>query len=289
VLSVVVPLFQGRPYIEELLVSLEGQLDAPPFEVIVADNGSTDGGPDDIRARVTSLTIKVVDASARPGQTYARNVGAGVAVGQGLLFIDQDDVLHEGYIAAMSTALTEHQLVAARVDIGRLNEAWRTPVRRLAQESSLASGPPFAWGYGGTLGVRASTFAAVGGFDDRLTIAAEDEDLCWRIQAMGGSIAFVPGALLYYRFPTSCRRLFRQGMRYGKAQVEVDWMWRHDGRPPPSLRRLLGRVVLDAPRAVLSPSRARRGQFSFLAGRRIGTVLGVMTGRRMELRSSPPS
>lgn len=282
------PLFQGRRFIEELLESLERQVDAPEFEVVVADNGSTDDGPGLLRSRVSVLDLRVVDASARPGQTYARNAGAIAARGDHLLFLDQDDVVDEGYIAAMWRALDGHDLVAARVDIHRLNSAWGKPVRRMAQESSLASGPPFPWGYGGTLGVSAAMFGAVGGFDDRLTIAAEDEDLCWRIQSAGGTICFVPDAVLYYRFPATCRRLFRQGLRYGRAQVEVDWIWREAGRRRASWSHALGRAMLEAPRAVLSTARHRRGQFSFLTGRRVGTLLGLLTGRRMEARTATP-
>jgi len=279
VVSIIVPLFQGGRYIGELLASLTTQVDAPSFEVIIADNGSTDGGQHIVAGFQVELAVRVIDASAERGQTFARNRGAAVATGQQLLFLDQDDVVSDRYVASMSTALAADGVVGARVDLSRLNPGWRAQVRRLAQETALASGPPFPWAYGGTLGVRRELFAAVGGFDERLVVAAEDEDLCWRLQAAGASLAFVPEAVLHYRLPNSWRALFRQGRRYGRAQVQVDSMHRSSGRTLPKVAPELSRLVLEAPRALAARSQAARWKFAFLAGRRLGTLRGLLEVR----------
>jgi len=279
VVSIVIPLYQGERYLAALLSSLAAQVDAPTFEVLVADNGSTDAGREVASSFHGSLELRVIDAGARQGQTYARNQGAAAAAGSKLLFLDQDDVVNDRYVASMCAALDAHDIVGARMDRFRLNPGWRAGVRQLAQETGLAAGPPHPWAYGGTLGVRRERFDQVGGFDERLTIAAEDEDLCWRLQAQGATIAFVPDAIVHYRLPDSWRALFRQGRRYGLAQVQVDTLHAANGRVSPTVWSQCRRILVEAPRAMLSPVTARRWTFAFLLGRRLGTLRGLWERR----------
>ena len=87
-LSVVIACYNAARTIGGQLESLARQEWSEPWEVIVADNGSTDGSAaiaEQYRSRLPSL--RVVDASARRGQAYARNVGAKAARGVALAFV----------------------------------------------------------------------------------------------------------------------------------------------------------------------------------------------------------
>ncbi|MCO5169808.1 MAG: glycosyltransferase [Planctomycetes bacterium] len=85
--SVVVPLFNGRRWLAEALESALGQTHAA-IEVVVVDDGSTDGGADVARA----LGARVV-AQRNAGVAVARSHGLEVARGEWVVFLDQDDRL----------------------------------------------------------------------------------------------------------------------------------------------------------------------------------------------------
>ena len=211
-ISVVIPVFNGAEYLNRQLRSLadERLSGAVAFEVIVADNGSTDGSVGVAKAWGDRLDLRVIEASERRGQAHARNRGAAAAKTDLLLFLDQDDEVARGYIGHMHTALEHAPFVAARMDPRPLNAGWRLHSRDLAQEHGLAGipGSP-AWAYGCSLGIRRAEFDRLGGFGEALpTRAGEDIDLCWRAAAIGIDLEFVPEAVLHYRFPSTIRGLY---------------------------------------------------------------------------------
>ena len=73
--AIVIPLFNGAETITEQLDALARQTFSRPFEVVVADNGSTDAGPGLVRAHPMA-NLRLVDASQCRGQAHARHVGA---------------------------------------------------------------------------------------------------------------------------------------------------------------------------------------------------------------------
>ena len=146
--SVIVPLFNGERFVGDLLESLVRQEQPPPFEVLVCDNGSTDRSREVVGAYADRLRLTVIDAAERRGQAFARNRGAERANGSHLLFLDQDDVVDEAYVASMSRAVGEHGMAAARIDTVRLNGgvAWSATAPR--------TGGELGRGCHGTVGVR---------------------------------------------------------------------------------------------------------------------------------------
>lgn len=93
--SVVVPVFNAMPYLADLLESLATQnLDPGDFEVILVDDGSTDGGSefmDDFASRQENFTVFHQENHGWPGQP--RNRGVAASTGRYLFFADADDVL----------------------------------------------------------------------------------------------------------------------------------------------------------------------------------------------------
>ncbi|MFN8024845.1 MAG: glycosyltransferase [Acidimicrobiia bacterium] len=273
-----IPTFNGAAHLGEQLEALTRQRRAPQFEVVVADNGSTDQTRAVAETFGDRLHLRIVDASAQRGQTFARNTGAATSSAQSLLFLDQDDVVADDYVAQMHRALEQHQFVAARMETDRLNAGWIARARDIAQTKGLGV-EPAPWAYGCSLGIRRSTFEQVGGFDPELRQAGEDVDLCWRLASAGVDLVFVPEAVLHYRFPTTKRAFFRQGRTYGRAAIAVDR--RHESRAQsPSafswLRSFAGAVRL----ALFARDQGSRARGLFLLGRRLGVLEGV-TRRRL--------
>ena len=274
VATVVIPLFNGLPYLVQLLDSLAVQDDTVPFEVILVDNGSTDGSRAVATTYSERLNLCTIECRRGQGQAFARNDGAAVAKSELILFVDQDDVLASSYVAEMVLALETAGIVAARVDTALLNPGWR--VRRLAQEDGLAGGP-LPWGYGGTLGFRKAVFEQVQGFDESMKWAAEDEDLCWRAQMSGVVLKFAPDALLYYRFPKTNRALRRQGFRYGFAQTRLEHKHRDLAGSTPGILKLLPRGGVETVRSIFNRDPMAKARAQFQLFRRLGLITGKIT------------
>ena len=162
-ISVVIPVFNGSRHLAAQLDSLvfeRNGSNTPPFEVLIVDNGSSDDSTAVAAAFSDRLVIQLLDASDLRGQAHARNFGAAAAKAERILFLDQDDVVAPGYIAAMHRALDTEVLVAARMDRSFLNHGWRREVRELAQETGLGNNGKRhgSWAYGCTIGTRRVTF-----------------------------------------------------------------------------------------------------------------------------------
>jgi glycosyltransferase involved in cell wall biosynthesis len=272
-LSVVIPCLNGSRYLDELLKSLAGQRPGCPWEVVVADNGSTDTSLSICAEFAGQLPLVTVDASDRRGQAHARNVGARTARGRKLLFLDQDDCPADDYVAAMSDALDSHPFVAGAMDFVRLNTDWAVRARASAIGQGLRPGV-YPWAYGCVLGIERAYFESVGGFDEDLP-CAEDMDLCWRVsRTTGVSVQLVPDAVLHYRLKTSYGALFRQGLLYGQGGAALYRRWRFHGmerRGTTQVLRSWGAVI---GRLVTSRETGARGEAYFLAGQRLGCLLG---------------
>ncbi len=164
--------------------------------------------------------------------------------GDALLFVDADDEVAPGCLAAMGAALAAHDFVACRYDSDTLNPEWARGTHSNPQRDGLSRYDypdylPHAGG--GGLGVRRAVHAAVGGFDETMP-ALEDTDYCWRIQRAGHALVFVPDAVVRIRHRHDLRGMFAQGWRTGALQRP------HLRQVPPAghaaTRRAAGRAAL---------------------------------------------
>jgi GT2 family glycosyltransferase len=214
--SVVIPVRNASSTLAEQFTALSHQTYRGLWQVVVADNGSTDGSIEIAgRSRADLPDVVVVDASQRRGQAHARNVGAAHARGELLLFCDADDVVADGWIEALVEALGSFDMVGGRLQLDLLNgpDAYTPP-------NLPSTGLPGADGFlpyviSANCGIRASVFSAVGGFDESFVGCTEDVDLSWRVQLASYSLGFAPAAVVHYRLRQSARDLARQCFRYG--------------------------------------------------------------------------
>lgn len=124
-LSVIIPCYNGANTIADQLEALANQEWSEPWEIIVADNRSTDNSMAIVKQYQERLpNLRIVDASARQGQPYALNCGAEAAVGESLAFCDADDVVGPCWLVAMGQALSKYDFVACRFDTEKLNPPW---------------------------------------------------------------------------------------------------------------------------------------------------------------------
>jgi glycosyltransferase involved in cell wall biosynthesis len=229
-LSVVIPCRDAARHLPQLLAALADERPGVPWEVVVVDNGSRDGTRALAERWAGRLPVRVVDASERPGAWYARNAGAAAARGDHLLFLDSDDLITPGYLAAMRAGLEGDQLVAARLDSRTLNEGWSADSRPEAVVDGLFDHFDFLpYAPTCTLGVRRSAFERLGGFAP--VPFAEDVDFSWRAQLAGLVLRPVPEAVVRYRYRQGLRALVGQARRYGAAQALLHRRYRDAGMP----------------------------------------------------------
>jgi glycosyltransferase involved in cell wall biosynthesis len=281
--SVVIPCLDAAATLPVQLAALAAQRYDGDWEVVVADNGSRDGSRELALSFADRLpTLRVVDAGDRRGQAHARNAGAAAARGDALLFVDADDEVAPGWLAAMAAALATHSFVACRYDNVTLNPPWVRETHLNPQRDGLTRYDypdylPHAGG--GGLGVRRAVHEQVGGFDESLP-ALEDTDYCWRIQRAGHALSWAGDAVVRIRHRLDLRGMFRQGWRTGRWNVAIYRRYRPLGMPRlgllPGLLRWGG---LMARTPVLLLSRAGRARWAWQLGWRLGRLHGCCSER----------
>lgn len=277
--SVVIACLDSAETLGVMLASLAEQAWDGNWEVIVADNGSSDDTravAEGFRSRLPAL--RVVDASGIRGVAHGRNVGAAHARGVALLFPDSDDAVEPSYLAHMAAALRRFEFVACRLAYDRLNSG----VARLARGDTQGTGlqsyddPPFLPHAAGTsLGVRAETLERLGGFDVAM-VRLSDTEFCWRAQLAGVPLVFVPEAVVQYRNRPTLWSNYLQARRYGEYTGELSRRFRDRGMPRASLRGGLLRWFGLLRRAPDLLDGRRRPRLVRDFGFRFGRLLGVL-------------
>jgi len=268
-ISVVLPVRDGMPWLAVQLRALADQDCPEPWEVVVADNGSLDGSREFARRWASDHErFEVVDASAVAGAGAARNVGVPATSGDLIAFCDADDVVCAGWLAACSDALRHADIVAGAFDFWSLNGGRMSPTAPAAfrQLGFLPAG------LGANLAIRRSVFEGVGGFDEDLLVG-EDVDLCWRVQLDGFRFAIAPDAVVAKRELTEFGQIFKKGFSYGRSGPSLFRRYRSDG----ARRDLIGAAKTWAWLVISVPllfQGSRRSQWARAAGMRSGRLVG---------------
>lgn len=239
-LSVVLPVRNGEPYLRYQLLALAAQACPFAWELIVVDNGSTDGSAETAGALAGRFPSFRLLTEPRPGKSNALNTGIAAARGALLVFVDADDEVGEGYLEAMARALERYELVQARCDTSWLNPPWArmafVPEDRLVDILDFKVYVP-----GGLIGIRADACRRVGAFAADLPIG-EDVDFTWRAQLLGITTGVAPDAVLHFRRPPDAWGNFRKARSYARAFVWLYQRYRDLGQPRRSLGALAGHL-----------------------------------------------
>ncbi len=276
-ISVVLPVRNGLPWLDAQLGALASQQCDEPWEVVVADNGSTDASAALARSWEGRCgAIRLLDASSTAGPAAARNAGVREARGELLAFCDSDDVVQPGWLHAYVEALGEADIVAGTFDLSSLNETARSGPA--AGEPGPAATSQLGFlpaGLAANLAVRREAFEAVDGFHEGLFIG-EDIDLCWRMQLDGFRFAVAPGAVVAKRERDRLGPLFRRAFAFGRCGPMLYRRYRGRGarRDLTGTARSWVWMVLWLPR--LANPDVRRNWVR-AAGVRLGRLAGSVT------------
>ena len=204
--SVVIPAKNVAAYVGETIASALAQGEVT--EVIVVDDGSTDNTISIVRAiRDPRLRLMTNDSA---GVSAARNLGARHASGEWLLFLDADDRMRPGAVAALlAAARGAPRAVLVYGDYNTIDSEGRQIGRRdLLKGRRKPSGDVLtrlaAGNFivnGGIALARAEAFRAIGGFDTSLRYCEDWH--CWCRLAAIGEFEFASKLLLDYRLHTA--------------------------------------------------------------------------------------
>lgn len=277
-ITVILAVYNGAGELGEQLQGLASQTYDQPWELIVADNGSTDAS-----ARIAATWsdripgLRILDASSVKGSAAARNLAASQAKGTKLAFCDHDDVVQPGWVAAMAAALDHHDLVAGHNEFGSLDR----------QADAQSTKPPrdfyefLPYGLSCNLGVSRRAFEAVQGFDAGMPVSY-DLDLCWRVQLAGYPLHVEPAAVVAKRYRGASGDIWRQHYSYGVGDLALYRRFSRHGMP-----RRLGRaarryawLVLHLPDLREVPSRR---SWTRVAANQTGRLVGSIRQRTVYL------
>ena len=128
ILSIVVPVYNVEQYLPKCLESLLDQdLSKDEYEIVLVDDGSTDGGGaicDEFALKEEN--VKVVHQKNQ-GLSVARNVGTQVAEGKYIQYVDSDDYLHPDVLKGLVSLMEEHGLDVLRYGFRRVSERGSVP------------------------------------------------------------------------------------------------------------------------------------------------------------------
>jgi GT2 family glycosyltransferase len=265
-ISVIIATFNREALLDECLQHLRVQRFQSGDEVIVVDNGSTDGTCAVIEQHAAGYPVPLRYLhEVKPGKSIAVSRAVAVAAGDVFAFTDDDVNVDAGWLEALRMAIADPAVALVG---GRVRPRWegRPPdwfsaverPERLAAPLALADygdeamefGPRTAMG--GNMAVRREVLEQLGGFAANLgsvrgtLLTGEDQELSRRVQAAGLRAIYQPTAIVYHWVPVSrvsVRYFLRWFFWSGIANATQD-----DARVvPPYLIRRLATGIAAAP------------------------------------------
>lgn len=206
--SVVIPTYNRKPILEKCLRALEHQPLTPQslvegYEVVVVDDGSTDGTVDWLRSHSAEFPHVRLFEQDHQGPAGARNLGVAQAKGDTIIFIDSDLVVTPQFLQAHADALTEgqRQLNSDRLfTYGRVINTcnFEDPTREPFKVTDFSA----AYFATGNVAIARHWLEQVGLFDTRFQLYGwEDLELGVRLKQLGLKLIKCPEAVGYHWHP----------------------------------------------------------------------------------------
>ena len=222
------PFLQTLALASELLPSEFLSSEFLPYEVVLADNGSTDGVPE----AAVGPGVRLLRTGGNVGYGHAANLGAAGFEGEWIVVANPDVTWSPRALAELLAAAerwptagclgpairtADGQLYpSARVfpslgrGIGHALLGWWWPANPWTRSYRAEAGAPVegptGWLSGSCMLLRREAFEAVGGFDPTYFMYCEDMDLCRRLVEAGWSSVYVPSAVITHEGGHTTRR-----------------------------------------------------------------------------------
>ena len=187
--SCIVPVYNGEEFLAEALDSIIAQSE-PPFEIIVVDDGSTDGTPEVTRRYGERIRYQ---RQENAGPAAARNAGLEIANGELIAFLDADDLWHAEKLARQSARFIARPELG--ISLTRGHNFW---IPELAHEEARLRGSLAGAVSIGSLVARRTLFDKIGLFD---ATSRHKDVIGWLIRAShdGAVVETLTDVLIFRR------------------------------------------------------------------------------------------
>ncbi len=305
-ISVVLATYNGARTIGTALDAITQQSGAPPYEVVVVNDASTDA----TAQIVADYDVRLVTLATNGGHGRAMNAGLAAARGEFVAYLDDDCVPNDDWLARLHDAwlsvpanvtVIGGPVIPYRLDtLNRRYAAYRQPLRpqeaALDEHASLWTRIRFAflapkpadgrraiyYAVGANMSLRTEAAREVGGFTERRG-AGEEESVVRPLRARYGAdtVQYFPDLVMRHDFDTSVNDSLRRARMYGSCHGR-DWVLERDLptlRPIPSASLLAAALVafVSLPLALAalcaSPLFLYRGWLAALRQQRSAEVL----------------
>jgi len=227
-LSVIIPNYNGAPFIESLCRSLAAQtLLIKEYEIIFVDNGSTDESLSLIKGHCSSLpNLRIISYTEKQSSYAARNYGVSHSQGEVLVFTDVDCRPQDDWLACISETVKKQSgsfLITGPVNLFPAGESfnyyeWYDYCTSLDQEAYSRS----QFGATANLVVSRNAFERVKGFAP--IISGGDYDFCRRIMMLSDvEFIYQPKAFVLHPARSTADEIKKKAYRVGQGNAELNY------------------------------------------------------------------
>tara|TARA_Y100000758_G_scaffold166518_1_gene118170 strand:+ start:94 stop:1092 length:999 start_codon:yes stop_codon:yes gene_type:complete len=201
--SVIIVNYNGKKFLEKCLESL-CKVNYENFEIIVVDNNSTDGSIELVTKNYTSIIL--LKLNSNKGFAEPNNIGAKIANGKYLLFLNNDTIVTPNFISEMVQVIENDKKIAIcqslllkpdeSVDssgdfIDHLGVVYNS-TKKTDEIREISSAR------GASMLIRKDVFDILEGFDEKFYVSFEDVDLGWRTWMIGYKVILTPKSIVYH-------------------------------------------------------------------------------------------
>jgi GT2 family glycosyltransferase/tetratricopeptide (TPR) repeat protein/MoaA/NifB/PqqE/SkfB family radical SAM enzyme len=210
--SIIIPVFNNLSLTRQCLDSL-GENTEGPHEIIVVDNGSTDGTRDYLSRLEAAGWVRVVYNRTNLGFAKASNQGARAARGEYLVFLNNDTIVQPGWLEEMVACATKDEKIGAvgakllypddTIQHAGVVFSKRKLVYHIYQHydkdhPAVNKERTFQAVTAACMLIKKNIFLALGAFDEAYLNGYEDVDLCFKLREQGYKVVYNPRAVVYH-------------------------------------------------------------------------------------------
>lgn len=236
-ISYIIITWNGLSLLQDLIHSLANQIQRADVEVLVVDNGSTDGTREWLKGQAG---IRVILQTENRGVAAARNIAMRQARGEYLFILDNDIIANDEALQVLESYMDTHPqtgiaATALQLADGTLQESCKAypgigqKVKNILHRGKfsfyyareLAAGVPFEPVYviGACQMIRRATYEQIGELDEHIFYGPEDCDYCLRAHNKGWKVVYLPSTTMIHHCQrkTNTNPFTRLGMYHMKG------------------------------------------------------------------------
>ncbi len=227
--SVVIPNWNGRDLLEKYLPSVvEALAGDPDNEILVVDNGSTDGSAEFVRTAFPGVRLLALDRNL--GFGGGSNAGFRAARNDVVVLLNSDMRVHPGFLQPLLDGFTDDRVFAVscqiflsdtvktRVETGLTQGWWESGGLKVTHriDDRISGLYPCFYGGGGSCAFDRRKFLELGGFDEILApFYLEDTDLGYLAWKRGWKILYQPASIVFHEHRGTI------GRKFTEAQIQA--------------------------------------------------------------------